>query len=280
MRKEIIGNWKMNGLLSSAGDFRELIAGYASSDFARLTICPPATLLATFAQIARAQGSRISLGAQHCHRAASGSHTGEISAAMLVDSGAQLTLVGHAERRAAGEDDEAVAWQLRAAWSVGLTAVLCVGENQAEREAGNSRAVLREQLRGALTGYSAGNPIKLPAEHFSFDEDGLASFAEDLMLAYEPLWSIGSGKTPSAAQISETCDALSDDVRPLLSGTPLGQATIKIPVLYGGSVTSANAAMILPHVDGLLLGKASLQAAELLKIVATANALGVKKERA
>ena len=274
MRKEIIGNWKMNGLLSSEVVFRELISGYASTDFARLTICPPATLLATFSQIARESGSRISLGGQHCHRAASGSHTGEISASMLRDSGARLTLVGHAERRAAGEDDDEVALQLRAAWSEGLTAVLCVGEQQAAREAGNTRAILREQLSRALVGFSASNPIKLPAEHFQSDEGGLMSFDGGLMLAYEPLWSIGSGKTPSTAQINETYDALRDDVRALLSGTPLGQPTNEISILYGGSVTSANAEMILPLVDGLLLGKASLQAAELLAIVSVANALG------
>ena len=263
MRKEIIGNWKMNGLLSSERVFRDLISGYdsscASSNIARLTICPPSTLLVSFSSIASSERSQISLGGQYCHRSLRGSHTGEISAEMLRDSGARLTLVGHAERRASGEDDKEVALQLRAGLCAGLGVVLCVGECQSDRSAGRTRTVLREQLSRALDArHSCG---------IEFHEDSF------LMVAYEPLWSIGSGDTPGSAEIAETCGALVEDARAALSSGVSGEvlSSLDISVLYGGSVTSANAASILPIVDGLLIGKASLQAAELLAIVALAS---------
>ncbi len=300
MRKEIIGNWKMNGLLDSERTFRELIAGYASPSNApspsgdnstRLTICPPATLLLHFARIASSMNSGIALGGQYCHRAISGSHTGEISAEMLRDSGARLTLVGHAERRAAGDREADVALQLRAALSAGLSAVLCVGERASERAAGGTRTKLREQLRAAIDGCLA-DACKTDASEISTSEASIANLASldnaladgRLMLAYEPLWAIGSGETPGYEEIAETCSALAADARDILAerasdgarnGTRDrawdGTSKLSISVLYGGSVKGSNAASILRHVDGLLIGKASLDAQELLAIVAASN---------
>jgi triosephosphate isomerase (TIM) len=179
-RPLIAGNWKMNGLKASAGELDKVIEGARQlAGRADLMVCPPATLIATFA--ARAQGTPVTIGAQDCHPEAAGAFTGDVSAEMLKDAGAQAVIVGHSERRTLHcETDETVRAKAMAAWRAGLTAIICIGETRAEREAGNTLAVLGRQLAGSL-----------PAR---------ADIA-DLMIAYEPVWAIGTGLTPSAADV-------------------------------------------------------------------------------
>ncbi len=251
MTKEIIGNWKMNGLLSCEATFCEIMSGYAEYDSlsasadsdcegARLTICPPSTLLYRFSSLARERDSRVLLGGQSCHHAAEGSFTGDISASMLHDCGAHRTLLGHAERRASGENDGMISRQLLAALHSGLTPILCVGEDMDERSSGRTRIRLEEQLAGAL---------------LLVREMGISM--PSLLIAYEPLWAIGSGELPSVDEISQALECIMASVYDFS----------EVSVLYGGSVTSKNAAAILDCSDGLLIGKASLDSDELLSIV-------------
>ena len=256
MTKEIIGNWKMNGLLSCEATFCEIMSGYAEYDSlsaertregARLTICPPSTLLYRFSSLARERDSRVLLGGQSCHHAAEGSFTGDISASMLHDCGAHRTLLGHAERRASGENDGMISRQLLAALHSGLTPILCVGENMDERSSGRTRIRLEEQLAGALL-LVREMSISMPS----------------LLIAYEPLWAIGSGELPSVDEISQAFECIMASV---CDFSEERGSSSEISVLYGGSVTSKNAAAILDCSDGLLIGKASLESDELLSIV-------------
>ncbi len=235
----VAGNWKMNGLLASAGELQKIMAGAEKLAGVDVMVFPPATLLAGFAAAAR--GSRVAIGAQDCHALAAGAFTGDISAEMLKDAGAQAVIVGHSERRHYhGETDVMVRDKALAARRAGLMAIVCIGETQAERDAGHARAVLRTQLDGSLP-------------------DGTADFA----VAYEPVWAIGSGLTPTPRDIAD----MHGFIRQFLSSR-YGEAAQQTRILYGGSVKPSNAAELLTvdNVDGALIGGASLKAEEFLAI--------------
>jgi triosephosphate isomerase (TIM) len=241
-RPLVAGNWKMNGLQRSVAELAKIIA--AGGELAagiEIAVCPPATLIADFA--ARARGSAITIGAQDCHAEPSGAFTGDISAEMLKDSGAQAVIVGHSERRSLhNETDAAIRAKTLAAWRAGLIAIVCVGETGAERAARHTNAVVRTQMDGSLP-------------------DGAT--AENLVVAYEPVWAIGTGLTPTPADVAEVHGI----IRARL-GERCGAAGQGVRILYGGSVKPANAAelMRVANVDGALVGGASLKAAEFLAI--------------
>ncbi|MEZ5863185.1 MAG: triose-phosphate isomerase [Geminicoccaceae bacterium] len=233
-RPVVLGNWKMNGLradgLALAGRL-DLRAAHASGT---LGIFPPATLVAAVAQ--RLARSRILVGGQDCHAAESGAFTGSISAGMLADAGARAVIVGHSERRhGLGETDAGIKAKGEAALAAGLLVVLCIGETEAEYLAGERHAVLVRQLDGSL-----------PA----------GATAENLVVAYEPVWAIGTGRTPSLEEIART----HGELRGLLAERLAGGADVAL--LYGGSVKPDNAAdiMAIEAVDGALVGGASLDA--------------------
>jgi triosephosphate isomerase len=238
-RPLVAGNWKMNGLKASVGELQKIVAGADKFTNVDVMVCPPATLLADFAGAAR--GSRVAIGAQDCHTAATGAYTGDISAEMLKDAGAQAIIVGHSERRQYhGETDVMVRDKALAARRAGLAAIICVGETRTERDAGHARAVVRAQLEGSLP-------------------DGAPDFA----IAYEPVWAIGSGLTPTPRDVTD----MHGFIRQLLVAR-YGEAAQHIRILYGGSVKPSNAAelMAVDNVDGALVGGASLKAAEFLPI--------------
>ena len=245
VRPLVAGNWKMNGL---AGSLIEIDAMRRAADAgesgpAELLVCPPATLIAQAAW--RIKGGELSLGAQDCSAEPGGAFTGDISAAMLKDAGAQYVIVGHSERRTFhNETDELVRAKAEAALKAGLTPIVCVGETQAEREAGEQAAVVIRQLRGSL-----------PAEAAS----------ETVVVAYEPLWAIGTGLTATPKDIV----VVHNGIRALLADT-YGPAGGKIRLLYGGSVKPGNCGelLTLDNVDGALVGGASLKATEFLAIAA------------
>ncbi len=234
----------MNGLRQSSAELEKIIRG--SADLigdVDLTVCPPATLIATFAAIAR--GSRLAIGGQDCHTEPAGAFTGDISAEMLADAGASLVIVGHSERRTLhNETDGLVHRKVEAAWRAGLAAVCCVGETRAEREAGTTLDVVGRQLAASVP-------------------DGIA--AGNLVMAYEPVWAIGSGLTPTPADVAE----VHGFIRERLVGRH-GAASEGIRILYGGSVKPGNAAelMKVADVDGALVGGASLKAEDFLGIAA------------
>jgi triosephosphate isomerase len=234
----------MNGLAASASELEDIIGGAgAITAKADLMVCPPAILLARFADIAK--GSPVAIGGQDCHAEAFGAHTGDIAAEMLKDAGATAVIVGHSERRADHqESDAAVRAKALAARRAGLTAIVCVGETRFEREAGATLARVERQLEQSLPdGADAGN----------------------LVIAYEPVWAIGTGLTPTPADVAE--------VHGLIRATIVarfGKAGEGIRILYGGSVKPANAHELLTvaDVDGALVGGASLKAADFLGIAA------------
>ncbi len=245
-RPLIAGNWKMNGLKASLSELG-LIARGASEVWrkADLLICPPATLL--FTSAAAAIGSRVRIGAQDCHVAVSGAHTGDISAEMIADAGASAIIVGHSERRADhGETDALVRRKVGAIWQQGLLAIVCVGETQAQRDAGQALQVVGRQLKGSVP-------------------DGAT--AANLAVAYEPIWAIGTGRTATARDIAEVHGFLRQGLIDRFNGEGAG-----IRLLYGGSVKPANAAELLAidNVNGALIGGASLKAADFLAIAAAA----------
>ena len=245
MRKLIAGNWKMNGLiaeLEEIGAIKEAVAAYPSVDTA---LCIPATLI----RPAAGRFADMSIGGQDCHMATSGAHTGCISAEMLADAGARLTIVGHSERRAAqGESDADIRGKALAAKRAGIAAIVCVGETEAERDSGEAEAVVLGQLAGSLPDDAAG---------------------DWLSVAYEPVWAIGTGRIPSAEDV-ETMHAAIRNTLIARFGTEGAQ----IRILYGGSMNGENAASLLaiPNVDGGLIGGASLKADKFLPIVAAAAA--------
>src|SRR4030088_2031573 len=207
IRPLIAGNWKMNGLKASAGEFDAMLAG--ASDVAAkadLLVCPPATLIAAFAD--KARGSKaLAVGGQDCHPKASGAHTGDISAEMLADAGASAIIVGHSERRADhGEDDALVRQKAEAAWRAGLVAIVCIGETQAHRNDGQTLDVCGGQLSGSLP-------------------DGAT--AANLVVAYEPVWAIGTGLTPTAGDIEQVHKFIRD-----LLVARFGGEGAKIRILY------------------------------------------------
>jgi triosephosphate isomerase (TIM) len=241
-RPLVAGNWKMNGLKASAAELDKIVQG--ARDLAAtvdLIVCPPATLIAAFA--ARVQGTPVTIGAQDCHAQAAGAYTGDLSAEMLKDAGAHAVIVGHSERRTLHrETDETVRAKTLAAWRAGLIAIVCIGETRAERETGTTLAVLGRQLKGSLP-----------------DEGDAAK----LVVAYEPVWAIGTGLTPSPADVAEAHAF----VREHLVGRSRA-AGESIRILYGGSVKPENAKELLhvDNVDGALVGGASLKAEEFLGI--------------
>jgi triosephosphate isomerase (TIM) len=246
IRPLIAGNWKMNGLKASAGEFDAMLVGAgALAGKADLLVCPPATLIAAFAD--RARGSKVAVGAQDCHPKASGAHTGDISAEMLADAGASAIIVGHSERRADhGETDALVRQKAEAAWRAGLTAIVCIGETREQRDAGQALDVCGTQLKGSLP-------------------DG--STPANLVVAYEPVWAIGTGLTPTVQDVEQ----VHKFIRGVLTDRFKGEG-VSIRILYGGSVKPSNAGELLgvANVNGALVGGASLKAADFLAIAAGA----------
>ena len=244
VRPLIAGNWKMNGLKSSLAEFEAMREGAASvAAKADLLVCPPASLIAGFAE--RAKGSKIAVGAQDCHPKASGAHTGDLSAEMLADCGVSAIIVGHSERRADhGETDALVRQKAEAAWRAGLTAIVCIGETQAQRDAGQTLDICGGQLAGSLP-------------------DGATS--TNVVVAYEPVWAIGTGLTPTAKDVEQ----VHAFIRGVLTHRFKGEGG-KIRILYGGSVKPSNAAelMAVANVNGALVGGASLKAVDFLAIAA------------
>ena len=242
MRKLAAGNWKMNGTGESLAEIETLIAAHPAPA-CDVLICPPATLLSRMSEIA--QGSAIKTGAQDCHANASGAHTGDISAEMIVEAGGSYVIVGHSERRSDhGETDDEIRAKAEAAWRAGLIAVICVGETLEEREAGRTIEVVGGQLAGSVPeGARAANTV----------------------VAYEPVWAIGTGKVPTLEEIGE----VHDDIRSRLAARFAGEAA-GISLLYGGSVKPSNAAEIfgVSNVDGALVGGASLKAGDFGGIIA------------
>jgi triosephosphate isomerase (TIM) len=243
IRPLIAGNWKMNGLKASSAEFEAMLAG-ASEVAARvdLLVCPPATLIAVFAE--KARGSKtLKVGGQDCHPEASGAHTGDISAEMLADAGARAVIVGHSERRADHcETDVLVRQKAEAAWRAGLIAIVCIGETQQQRDAGQTLDICRSQLN-----------LSLP--------DGAR--ADNLVVAYEPVWAIGTGLTPTVEDVEQ----IHGFIRDLLIGRFNAEGA-SIRILYGGSVKPSNARDLLAvaNVNGALVGGASLKAADFLAI--------------
>ncbi len=237
----IAGNWKMNGTAAALAEIEAMAAAVrALPSHLTVAVCPPATLIHR-ACLAAGEGPLV-IGAQDVHAEPCGAFTGCISAAMLHDAGARLVIVGHSERRADQfESNAAVRAKAAAVLAAGMTAIVCIGETAAERDAGTTLRVLGEQLDGSLPGS-----------------------AERLAVAYEPVWAIGSGQTPTPDQVG----ALHGAIRTNLVAR-YGDAGATVPILYGGSVKPSNAAELLgvANVDGALVGGASLTAADFLAIV-------------
>jgi triosephosphate isomerase (TIM) len=245
IRPLVVGNWKMNGLTASLNDIAGLKAGYdvVLRRAVDLMICPPSTLVFSLAHAAMPS---IAIGAQDCHMNDHGAHTGDVSASMLADAGAKAVIVGHSERRADhGETDAMVRAKAEAAWRNGLQAIICIGETRAEREAGKTLNVVRRQLKGSVP-------------------EGMT--ARDIIIAYEPVWAIGTGLTPTAKDVEEVHAAIRTGLRALVGK----QEAEKVRILYGGSVKPSNAKelMAVPNVNGALVGGASLKAEDFLGIAA------------
>src|ERR1700686_5305242 len=242
IRPLIAGNWKMNGLRASLGEFEAMLAGAPDvADKADLLVCPPATLIAAFAE--KARGQALVVGAQDCHPKASGAHTGDISAEMRADAGASAIIVGHSERRADhGETDVLVRQKAEAVWRAGLTAIVCIGETQHQRDAGQTLDICRGQLN-----------LSLPD----------AATSGNLVVAYEPVWAIGTGLTPTVGDVEQ----IHGFIRELLTARFKREGT-GIRILYGGSVKPSNAKELIAvaNVNGALVGGASLKASDFLAI--------------
>jgi len=250
IRPLVAGNWKMNGLRGSLGEVRRVQKRLGEPGFApavEVMICPPATLVAALAS--EAAGSRLLVGAQDCHWEVRGARTGDIAAEMLRDAGASAVIVGHSERRADhGERSSEVKLKALAAHRAGLAAIVCIGETAGERGAGLTLAVVARQLSASLP-----------------DQVDAANTA----VAYEPVWAIGTGLTPSTSDVAE----VHENLRKALVGR-FGAAGEAVRILYGGSVKPDNARelMAVPNVDGALVGGASLKADDFLAIIAACAA--------
>jgi triosephosphate isomerase len=238
----VAGNWKMNGLGISEGELTKIVNGAAGIK-ADLMVCPPATLIADFAAAAR--GSAVAIGGQDCHADPFGAHTGDIAAEMLKDAGAVAVIVGHSERRSDhGETDDQVRAKAMAARRAGLTAIVCIGEQLDDREGGKTLDVIGGELDGSLPDGATG---------------------ADLVIAYEPVWAIGTGLTPTAADVADAHAFIRHRLV-----TRLGTEGGRVRILYGGSVKPGNAKELLTiaNVNGALVGGASLKAADFLGIAA------------
>jgi triosephosphate isomerase len=243
-RPLIVGNWKMNGLRKSSAELLRIV-----QDAVRLprhvdiVVCPPATLVASFASLAR--GSRVRIGAQDCHPEPAGAYTGDVSAEMLADAGAIMAIIGHSERRSYHKESDAqVRVKTLAAWRAGIAAIVCIGETRAEREGRQTLDVVARQLTASLPEGARG---------------------ENLVIAYEPVWAIGTGLTPTPSDVAEVHTLIRRKLTERYRGA--GEA---MRILYGGSVKPANAQELLrvDNVDGALVGGASLKADEFLGIAA------------
>lgn len=245
MRQLLAGNWKMNGLGRNLAELETLRQGLGPDPGCDVLVCPPATLIARAAFVAH---GAFAIGAQDCHPKPSGAFTGDISAEMLKDAGASVVILGHSERRHYHhETDKDVATKVRAAWRAGLSAIICIGETQEQRDQGLASRICQQQIVGSV-----------PKEAKS----------SNVAIAYEPVWAIGSGKTPSEGEIA----SMHMGIREGLLGH-LGQSAQGMRILYGGSVKGANAKPILAleNVDGALVGGASLKAQEFLAIIGAAK---------
>jgi len=244
MRQLIAGNWKMHGVSAEAVELAGAIRAGAAGLGCEVAVCPPFTQIARVAGIL--DGSGIGVGGQDCHAQASGAHTGDISAAMLADIGAKYVILGHSERRQDhGESDAQIRAKAVAASSAGLTPIVCVGETEAQRAAGRQQEVVGAQLAGSLP-------------------EGFGG-----VIAYEPVWAIGTGKTATEGDVA----AMHGFIRTVLQ-RQIGAAGGQVRILYGGSVRPANAASLLAvaEVGGALVGGASLKAEDFLAIARVARA--------
>jgi triosephosphate isomerase (TIM) len=245
IRTLIVGNWKMNGLKASLAEalkVKERLSVGARLARCDVMICPPATLVMAMADVLQDCG--ISVGAQDCHGAAKGAFTGDISAEMICDSGARAVILGHSERRAAhGERDQDVATKARAAHRAGLVAIICVGETAGQRASGLALDVVRRQVLGSMPDTAT---------------------AENTVIAYEPVWAIGTGLTATPHDVAEVHTSVRET---LIGRSALEGAATRI--LYGGSVKGSNTRelMAVAHVNGALVGGASLVAADFLSII-------------
>jgi triosephosphate isomerase (TIM) len=238
----IAGNWKMNGLTASIAELEEIIAAAPGLEgTVDLLVCPPATLVAAFA--AKARGSPVAIGGQDCHTEAAGAFTGDISADMLRDAGARAVILGHSERRTYHKETDAdVRAKTTAVWRAGLQAIVCVGETKDQRTAGKTLEIVGAQLMGSLPGEASD---------------------DNLVIAYEPVWAIGTGLTPTTADVAEVHRFIRETIAKRFGAEGHG-----IRILYGGSVKPSNAAELLAvdNVNGALVGGASLKAQEFLAI--------------
>lgn len=244
VRPLVAGNWKMNGSKSALLELEAIGSGYdaALKGLIDLMICPPYPYIGLAAEKAKASG--VQIGGQDCHAKTSGAHTGDVSAEMLADIGANAVIVGHSERRTDHkETNETVKAKAESALRAGLVAIVCIGETQAEREAGKTLDVVRSQLKGSLP---------------------QGATAANLVIAYEPVWAIGTGLTPTAKDVEDVHAAIRADLVSLLGA---GEGA-KTRILYGGSVKPSNAKELMgvANVDGALVGGASLKAADFLGI--------------
>lgn len=240
--KLVAGNWKMNGTRTSLSELRSIVDGTATAG-AEVAICPPFTLISEAASVA--SGSSVTIGGQDCHANAAGAHTGDISAEMLADIGARLVIVGHSERRTDHrEADDTVREKALAAWRAGLVAVICIGETEGDRRSGQTNAVLTRQISGSVPN---------------------GATDKNTVIAYEPVWAIGTGLTPSLDDIRDAHTHIRDEL-----ATRFGNNAELMRILYGGSVKPSNATeiMSIEGVDGALVGGASLKAVDFLGIVA------------
>ena len=246
LRKLVAGNWKMNGTRASLAELDAIVAAARANQAADVAICPPFTLVAAAAE--RAGG--VAIGGQDCHVAVKGAHTGCVSAEMLADSGAAYVIVGHSERRAdCHECDADVRAKAEAAFAAGLIAILCVGETEGQRDEGAAVMTVGGQLDGSVPP---------------------SATAAQLVIAYEPVWAIGTGRTPSVGDVAEMHAMIRAKLIDLL-----GEEGGKVRILYGGSVKPENAHELLSvaDVDGALVGGASLTAAQFVPIIEAGAAL-------
>lgn len=246
IRPLVAGNWKMNGLRHSLEELTKIQTGYTANlkEKIDLLVCPPATLVNGFALAS--VGSRVAIGGQDCHAMESGAYTGDVSSEMLADAGASYAIVGHSERRQYHKEKDAdISAKARAAHRAGLTAIVCVGETKEEREAERTLTIVRKQLKGSI-----------PA----------GSNAANLVIAYEPVWAIGTGLTPTVKDVEEVHALIRSDLRRILGRVDADTTRI----LYGGSVKPSNARelMAVANVNGALVGGASLVAVDFLGIAA------------
>jgi triosephosphate isomerase len=253
----IAGNWKMNTLAAEGVALAQEIAALAAAEQpadTSLLVCPPFTGLASVASALR--GTLVSVGAQNCHHLASGAYTGEVSAVMLASVGASFVILGHSERRQyCGETDEMVNHKMHAALAANLVPIVCIGETLDERQGGTTESVLRSQLAGSLAGLAVSSP-------------------DDVVVAYEPVWAIGTGLAATAEQIRDTHAFIRTELEALL-----GSAGTAVKILYGGSLKSSNAREVFAcaNVDGGLIGGAALQAADFLAIARAASAAALAR---